>query len=64
MDRRRLREIGRWLEGSRPDAPSEAELRAYEEWIGGEIEDRLARRQGVSELLVLLNAAREALREG
>jgi hypothetical protein len=58
LDLRRIREIRKWLEGSRPDAPTLAELRDFVTWVSGEIEFALARHQPTRDLLVLLNAAR------
>jgi hypothetical protein len=61
LDRRRLREIRQWLEGTRPDAPTLEELREYVSWVSGEIERALARHQPTQDLLVLLNASRGQL---
>ena len=62
MDRRRLKEIRAWLEGTRPDAPTAAELDEFLTWVALEIEWHLARHQPVQDLLALLNAAREQRR--
>ena len=61
MDRRRVREIRQWLEGSRPDSPTQEELRDFLAWVAQEIEWHLARHQSIEDLLVLLNAARAEL---
>ena len=58
LDRRRIREIQKWLEGARPDAPTAAELEEFETWVALEIEWCLARHQPVRELVGFLNAAR------
>ncbi len=63
LDPRRIREIRKWLEGSRPDAPTLAELRDFVSWVSGEIEFALARHQPTRDLLVLLNAARGQVHE-
>ena len=62
MDRRRVREIRQWLEGSRPDAPTREELTDFLAWVAQEIEGHLARHQSIEDLLVLLNEARVELR--
>ena len=62
LDPRRIREIQKWLDGSRPDAPTRGELREFETWVSGEIEWHLSRHQPVRELLAYLNAAREQIR--
>ena len=59
IDRRRIREIRHWLEGTCPDAPTREELQEFLDWVAAEIEWHLARRQSVDDLLLLLNAARE-----
>lgn len=64
LDRRRIREIRKWLEGTREDAPTGAELREFEAWVSGEIEFSLSRHQPTRDLLALLNAAREARESG
>ena len=61
LDRRRIRQIRRWLEGTRPDAPTTEELGEFVAWVSGEIESALARRQPTHDLLLVLNAAREQL---
>ena len=63
LDRRRIRQIRQWLEGTRPDAPTTAELREYVAWVSGEIEFALSRRQPTHDLLLALNAARAQLLE-
>lgn len=64
LDRRRIGQIRKWLEGTRVDAPTAAELREFEAWVSGEIEFALARHQPTRDLLGLLNAVRELLTEG
>ena len=66
LDRRRIREIRAWLEGSRPDAPTRRELEEFVAWVSLGIESALARHQPVQDLLGLLNAARaqQRLAEG
>jgi hypothetical protein len=64
LDRRRIRQIRKWLEGTRVDAPTAAELREFEAWVSGEIEFALSRHQPTRDLIGLLNAARAQLREG
>jgi len=59
MDRRRLKEIRAWLEGTRPDAPTRAELDEFLTWVSLEIEWHLARHQPVQDFIGILNAARE-----
>lgn len=61
LDPRRIREIRKWIEGSRPDAPTPAELREFISWVSGEIEFALSRHQPTRDLLFLLNAAREQI---
>jgi hypothetical protein len=61
LDRRRIGQIRKWLEGTREDAPTTEELREFESWIAGEIEFALARHQPARDLLGLLNAAREQI---
>jgi hypothetical protein len=61
LDRRRIREIRKWLEGTREDAPTSAELREFEAWVSGEIEFALSRHQPTRDLLGLLNAVRTQL---
>lgn len=63
LDRRRIREIRSWLEGKRLDAPTPQELREFLDWVAQEIEGALSRRQSTADLIVLLNAGREELRE-
>ncbi len=63
LDRRRIGQIRKWLEGTRVDAPTDAELREFEAWVSGEIEFALSRHQPTRDLLGLLNAARSAPRE-
>ena len=63
IDLRRVREIRRWLEGKRPDAPTPRELREFLDWVGAEIEWALSRHQATEDLIFLLNAAREELRK-
>ena len=58
LDRRRIREIRHWLEGTRSDAPTREELRDFLAWVAQEIEWRLSRHQSVEDLLGLLNAGR------
>jgi hypothetical protein len=62
LDPRRLREIRKWLEGSRPDDPTAEEIREFEAWVGDALERALARNAPTRDLLELLNAAREELR--
>lgn len=62
LDPRRLREIRKWLEGSRPDDPTAGEIREFEAWVGDALERALARNGPTRDLLVLLNAAREERR--
>ncbi|MCK6480081.1 MAG: hypothetical protein HUU06_12490 [Planctomycetaceae bacterium] len=61
IDRRRIKEIRQWLDGTREDAPTEKELREFLDWVYAEIEWSLARHQPTTELLACLNAAREEL---
>jgi hypothetical protein len=63
LDRRRIVQIRKWLEGTRPDAPTAAELREFEAWVSGEIEFALSRHQPTRDLLTLLNGARGQLKE-
>lgn len=63
IDRRRIREIRHWLEGTRPDAPTREELQEFLDWVAAEIEWHLSRHQSVDDLLVLLNEARAELRK-
>ena len=60
LDRRRIGQIRKWLEGTRPDAPTADELREFEAWVSGEIEFALSRHQPTRDLIALLNAARSA----
>jgi len=64
LDPRRIRQIRKWLEGTRVDAPTAAELREFEAWVSGEIEFALSRHQPTRDLLGLLNAAREKRESG
>lgn len=64
LDRRRIGQIRKWLEGTRVDAPTAAELHEFEAWVSGEIEFALARHQPTRDLLGLLNAARQQLTGG
>jgi hypothetical protein len=64
LDRRRIRQIRKWLEGTRVDAPTAAELREFEAWVSGEIEFALSRHQPTRDLIALLNAARAQIPEG
>jgi hypothetical protein len=58
LDRQRIRQIRKWFEGTRVDAPTTAELHEFEAWVSGEIEFALSRHQPTRDLLGLLNAAR------
>ena len=62
IDLRRIREIRRWLEGKRPDAPTRQEMLEFLDWVGAEIEWALSRHQSTEDLVFLLNAAREEVR--
>lgn len=64
LDRRRIGQIRKWLEGTRVDAPTGEELREFEAWVSGEIEWALSRRQPTRDLIGLLNAAREVRESG
>lgn len=64
LDRRRIGQIRKWLEGTRVDAPTDGELREFEAWVSGEIEFALSRHQPTRDLIGLLNAARAQLAEG
>ena len=50
-----------WIEGTREDNPTRAELREFHSWVSLEIESALARHQPTRDLIGLLNAAREEL---
>lgn len=62
LDRRRIREIQKWLDGSRPDSPTRGELEEFVVWVSQEIEWHLARHQPVRDLIAYLNAARQQIR--
>lgn len=64
LDRGRIRQIRKWLEGTRVDAPTRGELHEFEAWVSGEIEFALSRHQPTRDLIALLNAARAQLAEG
>jgi len=64
LEVRRLRQIRAWLEGTREDNPTRAELREFHSWVSLEIESALARHQPTRDLIGLLNAAREELHAG
>jgi hypothetical protein len=61
LDYRRIREIRKWFEGNRRDAPTPEELHEFIAWVSGEIEVGLARHQPVRDLVGYLNAARAEL---
>ncbi len=61
LDIRRLREIRKWFEGNRRDAPTVEELQEFVAWVSQEIEFALARHQPVRELIAYLNSARAEL---
>jgi hypothetical protein len=58
LDPRRIKELRRWFEGTRDDAPTAAELAEFEAWVADSLERALARRQDTRDLLALLNAVR------
>src|SRR5262245_48760567 len=58
LDMRRIRQIRRWFEGNRADAPTVEELREFVAWVSQEIEFALARHQPTRDLIGYLNAAR------
>ena len=61
LDIRRLRQIRKWFEGNRRDAPTVEELQEFVAWVSQDIESALARHQPTRELLAYLNAARAEL---
>jgi tRNA(adenine34) deaminase len=63
LDERRAREIRRWMEGERTDAPSRREIREFADWVADRIERDLARNVPVDSLITLLNQSAEVLRD-